>query len=147
MSTPSAGPFLRADPSERAVCLFVASACLAVLIIAAWLTPSAEGHGTHTQLPLLPCVWVQSFGRPCPTCGMTTSFAHAAEGQFIRAFLAQPFGALLAVVTAMVFWLSLHSAVLGSRVARLASSLVGGRLLWLGGFALLAAWIYKLAIW
>ncbi|MCA9610613.1 MAG: hypothetical protein KC619_33690, partial [Myxococcales bacterium] len=39
---------------------------LAVLVTAAMLTPSPEGHGTHTQLGLPPCGFLVYTGYPCP---------------------------------------------------------------------------------
>ena len=47
---------------------------LAPLVIAAALSPSNAGHGTHRQLGLPACGWQTNMGLPCPTCGMTTSF-------------------------------------------------------------------------
>jgi hypothetical protein len=38
-------------------------------------------------------------GLPCPTCGMTTAFAHTVRGQWGRAFWVQPAGFALALAT------------------------------------------------
>ncbi len=72
---------------------------LAVLITAATLTPSAEGHGTHTQLGLPPCGFLVYTGYPCPGCGLTTSFTHMIRLQVDGAFHANPFGILLFLCT------------------------------------------------
>ena len=54
---------------------------MGLLAVAAWLEPSPTGIGTHQQLGLPPCTFWMLFGRPCPTCGMTTSWAHLVRGQ------------------------------------------------------------------
>lgn len=63
-----------------------------MLVVARLLTPSPAGHGTHTQLGLPPCGVFAATGRPCPTCGMTTSFAHIMHGNLADAFAAHPLG-------------------------------------------------------
>jgi len=78
---------------------------------------------------------------------MTTSFAHAAHGELWSAFVTQPFGALLAVATAMVFWMGLHSAVTGSRALASLGRLFLPRYVWIGVALLVAAWVYKLLVW
>jgi hypothetical protein len=83
-------------------------------------------------------------GRPCITCGMTTSFSHAARGQLVRSFLAQPMGCVLAITTATAFWPALWGAWVGARVDRMLAPLARTRVLWGLGLGLLAAWGYKL---
>jgi hypothetical protein len=73
--------------------------CLAVLGLAAYLTPDPSGVGTHRQLGFPTCGLVLTTGLPCPTCGMTTAFAHAVRGHLPTAFATQPFGAALALAT------------------------------------------------
>src|SRR5438046_1464548 len=46
---------------------FVSSASM--LAVGVWLNPSAAGTGTHQQLGLPPCGWLQVMGIPCPMCG------------------------------------------------------------------------------
>lgn len=124
-----------------------AVALLAVLVVASRLAPSASGSGTHRQLGLPPCGWVQSFNRPCPTCGMTTAFAHAAHGRLDSAFVAQPMGAVLSIVTAAGFWASIHVLLTGSRVGEVCGRLLRPRVLWVALGAAGAAWAYKLVTW
>lgn len=139
--------------SQRLAAVFVAMACLAVLCIAAWLTPSPEGFGTHEQLRtrsgwgLQACSWLALTGRPCMTCGMTTSFAHAAEGDLVSSFQAQPMGTVLAVVCSMAFWISAHVAAYGSNLGAAVASRMGKRTLWIALSLLAAAWVYKLVTW
>lgn len=107
----------RATGPERVWSALMAMAAAAPLVVGAFLSPDPAGHGTHTQLGLPPCGWVVAYGKPCPTCGMTTAFTHAAHGRIDLAAVAQPAGAVLAVLTAAVFWVGLHTAGTGSRVA------------------------------
>lgn len=136
-----------APTSHRVGAAIVAAACLALLAVAAWLTPAPEGHGTHEQLGLPPCGWLVATGRPCPTCGMTTAFALAADGDLAGSFAAHPFGAVLALGTAAAFWISLHVAIFGSRAGYLAGRLLQPRPLWLAAGAWGAGWAYKIATW
>ena len=62
------------------------------------LTPSSEGHGTHTQLGLPACASVAFFDRPCFGCGMTTSFAATLHLDFPAAWSAHPFGTLFYLI-------------------------------------------------
>lgn len=65
---------------------------LAVTVIGAILKPNPHGHGTHEQLGLPPCPSVLLFDRPCPGCGLTTSFTATIHGQWAAAFHAHPLG-------------------------------------------------------
>jgi hypothetical protein len=137
----------RAPLQDRLLAAAGAAACIALLLVAAALTPSDEGLGTHTDLGMPECGWITAFEKPCLTCGMTTSFSHAADGQFLAAAAAQPAGALLAVAAAAGFWTCLHAALFGSRIARLFATLWRPRFIIAGAAILLLAWFYKLAVW
>jgi hypothetical protein len=82
------------------VWLVLLSGPLAVIITAALLAPSAEGHGTHTQLGLPPCGFLVYTGYPCPGCGLTTAFAHMVRFEVVGAFYSNPFGIPLFLCTA-----------------------------------------------
>lgn len=125
----------------------VALSLLGLLVTAGWLRPAGAGHGTHTQLGLLQCGWVAAIGKPCPTCGMTTAFAHAAHGNIARSLAVQPMGAILAIAAAAGFWGCLHAAVFGSRVGSAAGGLLSPRVLWWIAGAAVAAWAYKWLTW
>ncbi|MEM1329622.1 MAG: DUF2752 domain-containing protein [Planctomycetota bacterium] len=143
----SGGPIVvRESTAGRLLAAMVGLGCLALLVTAAWLRPDSDGHGTHTQLGLPPCGWMLKYGRPCPTCGMTTSFAHAAEGHLGESFVTQPFGMLLAVLTAACVFAAGHIAITGSTIGRHAATLLRPPMLITGGVLLLAAWGYKLWI-
>src|SRR5262245_11862434 len=73
---------------------------VALLVTASRLTPSPQGLGTHRQLGLPPCTVLDWFGIRCPSCGMTTSWAHVARGRVLAATQANAGGALLALAAA-----------------------------------------------
>ena len=130
--------------SERLGAGGLAAACLGTLIFAATLSPDPSGMGTHQQLGLPPCPWLVIYNLPCPTCGMTTSFACIAHGRILDGFVAQPAGAVMAIGTAVVFWFALHAAATGSTILRALWRQLGR---WLGpGIALLliGGWAYTL---
>ncbi len=136
----SAGP--------RFASALLAAVCLGPLVVAAFLTPSAAGHGTHTQLGMPQCGWAQYFGKPCMTCGMTTAFAHAVRLDFLTAARDQPMGLVLAIGCGIGFWVMLYSAITGSDLAGLAGRRLSrpGFLWTLAGMAALA-WAYKWLTW
>ena len=122
----------------------VAFGALGVLIVAAVLRPSDGGFGTHEQLGLPPCGWIVAANLPCPTCGMTTAFSHAANGNLPGSFGAQPFGALLALATAAGVVATGWTALSGSRLAPFLGSLFGRRVGWFLFGMFIAAWIWKI---
>lgn len=124
-----------------------AAASGGLLFIASSLPPADAGHGTHEQLGLPACGWVTAFDRPCPTCGMTTSFALAADARPLAAFATQPAGAALALFTAVVFAGGVHVAASGASIGPLVRLLRRPATLWLSLVSILAAWIYKMLSW
>jgi uncharacterized protein DUF2752 len=125
----------------------VAAGAAALLGVAAWLDPSPTGLGTHAQLHLTPCSWIVWMDLPCPTCGMTTAFAHAADGNLVAAFIAQPMGCALAMAVAIALLVGLQVAATGSRVADLFARLWGPACAWSLGAGFVAAWVYKVIAW
>lgn len=130
--------------SPRLIGLAVAVPALALLTLAAFLSPSSGGLGTHEQLGLPPCGWVAMMDIPCPTCGMTTAFAHAADGNLLASFRTQPMGAALALATAIAcvtgFWVAATGAAVGPWLRRL----WGPRTGWIVAAAIVVAWAYKI---
>jgi len=122
----------------------IAAAAAVVLGIAAWLTPAADGHGTHEQMGLQPCGWMTVADMPCPTCGMTTSFAHAAEGHLLTAFHVQPFGAILALATTCAMLIAAYVALTGSRLGQAFGGLWRRSVIIVVVAGFLLAWGYKI---
>lgn len=137
---------VRAGRSARCWSAAVAVACLAGLVVASQLRASDAGLGTHTQLGLAPCGFEAATRMPCVTCGMTTSFALAADGRLIEAFFVQPFGALLAVLSAVAVLLGGYAAITGMSLAPLLSMLTRSSVILTAVALLLAAWAYKMML-
>ncbi|MCX5660912.1 MAG: DUF2752 domain-containing protein [Planctomycetota bacterium] len=97
--------------SNRLVGLALVVGPGSLLAVASRLTPDARGMRTHEQLGLPPCGFAAVSGYPCPTCGMTTAFAHAAHGQIVDAVVAQPFGGLLAIASACAVLIGAYALV------------------------------------
>jgi hypothetical protein len=74
--------------------------CVVTLSLAAFvLDPDGRGIGTHEQLGLPPCGFVEMAGGPCPSCGFTTTFTLATHLRPIDALVNQPFGFLVFLLT------------------------------------------------
>lgn len=99
--------------------LSVCALCAFTLIQAARITPSPTGVSTHLSMGFGACTFLDRTGVPCPSCGMTTSFAWFARGNLLASLYVQPMGTVLAVLTVFAFWISLYIAVTGRHVMRL----------------------------
>jgi hypothetical protein len=120
-----------------------------VLAVAAMLTPSTSGVGTHTQLGLANCTFLDWTGHPCPMCGATTTFALLAHFRLIDGIVNQPFAALLFALTCGVVAISLAELVdPRGRWSRIAARFERHEVLAGVAFVALmaASWIYKVAI-
>jgi Protein of unknown function (DUF2752) len=128
------------DQIKYLVLIFLAGT---TLIIARFLQPSSQGVGTHEQLGLPPCPFLHLTGIPCPSCGLTTSFAHAARLNFYQAFVTQPFGLIafcLAIVCIPLSFYLIRRRVLWSDVirARIFDSLMYAMIV-----LFVLSWVYK----
>jgi hypothetical protein len=96
----------------RLVSAVIAGGSGTVIGLAAWLEPAAEGHGTHLQLGLGTCSFLQLTDVPCPMCGATTTFALMAHLRVGEALINQPFAALLFLLTVAMFAVATSEVVL-----------------------------------
>ena len=136
----------RASWLARAVSLGLAALALAVLITAARVAPSPSGMGTHLELGLQRCGFLSRTGLPCPSCGMTTSFAHFVRGNPAASAYVQPMGFVLALLAGLTVWAGAYVAVTGRPAYRLLRALPGvAVVLTLFGLAI-AAWAWKILI-
>jgi hypothetical protein len=97
----------------------------AVFAIAAWLNPyfedgTARLGETHRQLGLPPCTFKRLTDLPCPSCGMTTSFALLVRGDLWNSARANFAGTALAVFGLLFIPWALVTALKG-RVVWLSS--------------------------
>ncbi|HLN31465.1 MAG TPA: DUF2752 domain-containing protein [Gemmataceae bacterium] len=98
------------DRWVRRVLVGIALMLVAVFATAIWLNPyDASGAPrrmeTHLQLGLPPCTFRLMTGVPCPSCGMTTSFALLLHGDIANSLRANAVGTLLAVFClALIPW-------------------------------------------
>ena len=116
------------------------------LSLARWLKPAANGFGTHQQLGLPPCLFFKLTGIPCPSCGLTTSFAHAARLHFFQAVITQPFGVIafcLTVVSIPLFVTLIRRRVAWSTVIHARGV---DRLIYILIAVYLLSWLYKIAV-
>ena len=136
----------RESLAGRLIALGIALACLGVLVQAARLAPSPSGMGTHLSMGLGRCTFLERTGLPCPSCGMTTSFAWFTRGNLAASLYVQPMGTLLAVAAAVTVWAGAYIAVTGRPVYRLMRLLPGRYVfLCLMAFAILA-WGWKILL-
>ena len=138
--------FLGIPAVTRLVSVFLALGTGTVIGIAAWLQPSPEGHGTHLQLGLGQCTFLQLTGQPCPMCGATTTFTLMAHFRWLDALVNQPFAFMLFLMTVIVFGISLAEAIQPrGRWARLMAIIEPREGLYAGLFLVFMgiSWVYK----
>jgi len=76
--------------SQLKPALRIAWCVLSLIILAALIAPFVvPSERLHHLFP--PCPSRALFGRPCPTCGMTTAFIHISRGEFAEASRANRF--------------------------------------------------------
>ena len=144
--------YVRIDPPSRLTifprlfALAVALGTLATLLTAAAITPDLSGVGTHRQLGLQPCAFLTQTGVPCAGCGMTTSFSWLTHGHPLLSLYTQPFGCVLAILTAAAFWGGLYVAATGRPVYLLLQRVPLRYYLCLLVGLGISAWVWKIII-
>ena len=118
---------------------------IAVLGVAARMTPSRDHLGTHRQLRLPPCAFVAMTGYPCPTCGMTTAYACVVRGRLFEAVRASAFGSVLAAGTAALAVLGLACAVTGRYPNLNWYRIDAVKVVYFAALFLVASWAFKIA--
>jgi hypothetical protein len=139
-----AGEPARLGVRARALASLIGVAGVVVLAIAVVLDPKPDGVGTHSRLGFAGCQFLDRTGLPCPSCGMTTSFAWFVRGNLLASIYIQPMGAVLALLTACSAVGSFYIATTGQPSYRLLSLFPPGYYLFpLFGLAV-AAWGWKM---
>lgn len=110
---------------ERFACIVGACILTAVLAVAAILNPYLNDAGeslppgkhrvmgTHQQMGLPSCHFLVMSGLPCPSCGMTTSFALLMHGDLVGSWRANGVGTLMALYCLLAIPLALYGAFAG----------------------------------
>ena len=101
--------------------LVAAVGLVTVFVIAARLHPyDAEGQpltmASHTQLGMPPCEFYVIFHKPCPSCGLTTSFSLLLHGDVVASLRANPVGTVMALFWFMLIPWCLYVVVQGRYV-------------------------------
>jgi len=102
----------------RATLIAVAVLLIGVFVAAFRIHPYDEDGkprtmSTHTQLGMPPCNFAVLIGKPCPSCGMTTSFALLVRGDVVASAKANWVGSIICVVWAMTLVWAAASGVWG----------------------------------
>lgn len=133
---------------EGRLVLVVAGLVLVALLgIARTLSPSPRGWGTHEQLGLPACAFPLRYQVRCPSCGMTTAWAHLVRGSLIAALRCHVTGTLLGLAAASGSVWMLTCGMAGRWVLGRPGEttwLLGGAVL---GAALLAEWAVRVGWW
>ena len=140
---PTTRAFGRNDQWQYGALLVLSTVTLG---IARYLRPTERGFGTHEQLGLPPCTFLQLTGIPCPSCGLTTSFAHAAHGHWWQAFLTQPFGLLAFSLTVVSLPLTVYLLYRRITWERLFYTRAANRMLFALLVLYLLSWCYKIYV-
>ena len=101
----------------RASLVLIALGLVLLFGIAFYLDPYRGGHvwrqQTHTQLGLPECNFQRLTKLPCPSCGMSTSFALFVRGDLGNSLCANAVGTLLAAFLVVLFPWAVVCAVRG----------------------------------
>jgi hypothetical protein len=85
---------------NRMLHLGVGVIMLCGLALCALIQPDPSGIGTHKQLGLPGCLICRVTGmKHCPSCGLTTGFAHVVRGRWIQAQATHP-----AAIAVFIIW-------------------------------------------
>lgn len=117
---------------------------LLMVVTGRLLTPAGSGYGTHQQLGLPACPFRSLTGLPCPSCGLTTSFSHAAHFDFSAALVAQPFGVVVFLIVLSWIPASLILGYQGHTWSSMIESRAASRFLYLLLVLYLLGWIYNI---
>jgi hypothetical protein len=130
----------------RLYALGIVVAAAGVLTVAATIHPQQRLMGTHQQIGLPPCGFLVLTGLPCPTCGMTTAFAHTVRGEFAAAVRSQLAGFALAAATVIAGGIGLLALVTGRRPSLNWYRINPVHTIWWCAAAFVFAWAIKMIL-
>jgi hypothetical protein len=129
---------------DRLVFGAIALGATAVLVVARLLAPLPGGVGTHRALGLPPCGFLVWSGLPCPSCGLTTAFAHLAHFELAPALRAHPLGLPLFVLTTVLVPLAVRAVARGDALLPAIERFAADRIALGLTLALLFSWLARL---
>jgi hypothetical protein len=103
-------PIPRIQRWVRLTLVLIAVGLVGVFTLAVVLNPyDSDGQprrmGTHMEIGLPECTFYEVTGKPCPACGMTTSFSLLMHGDVVNSLHANAVGTLFAVFClALIPW-------------------------------------------
>lgn len=103
------------NPPWWAFDAFVVALAVAGLAGAVALRPGADPHFVYWPSGAVAgdtCAFLATTGLPCPQCGMTRSWVHAARGHLVTSFLMSPGG------FGLFFWMLVAGALAAFRLVR-----------------------------
>ncbi|MFQ3593493.1 MAG: DUF2752 domain-containing protein [Gemmataceae bacterium] len=105
----------------RGALLLVIGGLVGVLVVAARIHPYREDgvalrRATHQQLGLPECGFLKGTGVPCPSCGLTTSFALTIRGDWLNAARANWVGLVMVLVCLVLIPWGVASALTGRAI-------------------------------
>jgi hypothetical protein len=89
------------------------------------------------------CGFEQVHGLPCPFCSMTSAFVLFAKGRFAASFAEQPAGFMLALLSIVLWCVSLYALSGAGRLKRAAALFTKRRIV----VAVLLMALFTLAVW
>lgn len=95
-------PIQSPHPSQiwlRVVLIGCGGLLLGLLMVSRCLAPEPTGMGTHRQLGLPECGFLMASGFPCPSCGMTTSWAWLTRGNLMKSVSSNAGGTMLGALS------------------------------------------------
>jgi hypothetical protein len=104
------------QPGQRVTPVIWFLVWLGVTGVGVALQPDPHGHGTHQQLGLMPCPSVLAFNRPCPGCGLTTSWTRLLHGDVPGSFSAHALGPIAYALFTLSALIGLFGVIRGFRV-------------------------------
>jgi hypothetical protein len=131
--------------ARRFVWSAVALTSIAALVAARSIVPLAEGLGSHRALGLPACAFLACFDLPCPTCGLTTAFAHLARFQLGAALAAHPLGLPLFALALSAIPIAVRGLLRGDSILAAIDRFAADRVALALTLALLSTWFGRLA--
>jgi len=131
---------------DRLIYLTVPAVSTSAILLGRMMTPSPTGVGTHQQFGLPACLMLTLTGIPCPSCGLTTSFSHAAHLEFSQAVQVQPFGLLVFFLAVASIPISILIMTRHKPFSDLLFSRSANRIMYWLLSLYIVSWIYKIIL-